>query len=412
MYFELTTTGAGERSIQTLNVFLKQYQYNHPGIEFELQNLEWGDAWPQLMRIMLDKGKVVASEVGSPWVSDFIAMHGLRPFSSAEVEALGGVKSFFPVPWSNVTVSPSPSDVDGSPIMYALPARVDVRVIYYWKDMLEKAGVDSATAFTTPQQLEQTLEKLSAASTDPGYLNPWVYETHATRNWVYNMASWIWAYGGDFVDERGLPAFDQPAALEGITAYFRLHRFLAPTASGETVTKVFSERRTAVMLFGTRFHFHFLRGEGFSAPDHLISLLGAAQLPGPAFVGGSSFVIWGHAPSKNALIAIDLLTQFLSSSHLPDYCYWSEMMPSRINGFDHSVFATDPFKSVLKASIESGRTHKMARLFMVIADRLSAVCRVISAELLNDPGQEVRAVVEKHICTLAQRLRISFSERM
>ncbi len=412
MYFELTTTGAGERSIQTLTAFLKQYQHSHPNIEFELQNFDWSEAWPQLMRIMLDKGKVVVSEVGSPWVSDFVAMRGLRPFSSIEVETLGGIKSFFPAPLSNVMMSPSSPDIAGHPTLFALPARVDVRLIYYWKDMLEQAGIDPALAFTTPQQLEQTLEKLRSAGNDPCYLNPWVYETHATRNWVYNMASWIWAYGGDFVDERGLPAFDQPAALEGITAYFRLHRFLPPTANGETVTTVFAERRTAVMLFGTYFHFHFLRGGDFPVPSQVIPLLGAAQLPGPAFVGGSSFVIWGHAPYKDALIATDLLTQFLCSPQLPDYCYWSEMMPSRVNGFDHSIFTTDPFKSILKASIETGRTHKMARLFMVIADRLSAVCRAISAELLSDPGQDIGAVVEKHICTLAQRLRISFSERL
>jgi ABC-type glycerol-3-phosphate transport system substrate-binding protein len=411
MYFELTTTGAGERSIQTLDAFLKQYQFSHPGIDFELQNLEWSDAWPQLMRIMLDKSKVVVSEVGSPWVSDFVAMRGLRPFSSGEVEALGGIKSFFSAPWSNVMASPSSLDVSGTPTVYALPARVDVRVIYYWKDMLEKAGVDPAEAFTTPQQLEDTLVKLRATGTEPAYCNPWVYETHATRNWVYNMASWIWAYGGDFVDEKGLPAFDQPAALEGITAYFRLHRFLAPTAGGETIAKVFAERRTAVMLFGTYFHFHLLRGEGFPVPGQIIPLLGAAQLPGPAFVGGSSFVIWAHAPYRSALTAIDLLTQFLSSSHLPDYCYWSEMMPSRVNGFDHSIFSTDPFKAILKSSIETGRTHKMARLFMVIADRLSAVCRAISVELLQNPDQDVQPIVEKHICNLAQRLRISFSER-
>lgn len=406
MYFELTTTGAGERSIQTLTDFLNKYQYSHSDTEFELQNLEWSEAWPYLMRVMLDKSKVVVSEVGSPWVSDFVAMHGLRPFSLEEIDNAGSVKSFFPVTWSNVMTSPS----SGAYTIHALPARVDVRVIYYWKDMLEKAGLDPATAFNTPQQLEHTLEKLRATSTDTPYRNPWVYQTHATRNWVYNMASWIWAYGGDFVDEKGLPAFDQPAAIEGITAYFRLHRFLAPTGSGETIEQVFAERRTAVMLFGTYFHFHLLRGEDFPVASEFIPLLGAAKLPGPAFVGGSSFVIWEHAPSRNAFTAVDLLTQFLSSPHLPEYCYWSEMMPSRVDGFDHPIFASDPFTPILKASIETGRTHKMARLFMLIADRLSAVCRVISAELLQDPSQDVRAVVEKHIHTLAHRLRISFSE--
>ncbi len=415
MHLEITTTGAVKESLQIFRRFLEKTLGQHPGIEFELQDYDWNDAWPQLVRAATDKNGPFISEVGAPWVFDFAAMNSLRPFSWKEVEAVGGKQAFFAAPWANIVMSPTSSTegaakgAESPPVVYALPARVDVRVIYYWKDMLEKAGVDPATAFDTPAQVEETLEKIRASGTEPYNQTPWLYHTHVTRSWVYNMASWIWACQGDFVDENGLPVFDQPEAIDGITAYFRLHRFLAPLSSGETVEKVFSERRAAAMVTPVHYHIHLLHGEDPYGTSDLLPLLGCAQLPGPAFVGGTSFVIWQHASSKATQIALDLLAQFLSAPDMTEYCYETHMLPSRIEGFLHPYLAADPFLTVLKTSIETGRTHHLTRLWMVIADRLSGTCRTISNELLQNLDQDERCLVEKHIHVLANRMRMSFS---
>ncbi len=290
---------------------------------------------------------------------------------------------------------------------------MDVRLIYYWKDMLEKAGVDPAAAFTTPARIEQTLERLRAGGQAAGLQTPWIYETHVTRSWVYNMASWIWAYGGDYTDEAGLPVFDQPEAIEGMTAYFRLHRYLAPKGSGESVEQVFSQRRAAVMVMGTHYHMHLLHEEDpFLTPLEtraLLPRLGAAALPGPAFVGGTSFVIWQHAPAKTTRAAIDLLTELLNAPQLTEYCYETHMLPSRVGGFAHPVVAADPFLPVLRAALETGRAHRSGRLWMPIADRLASTCKLISDELRADPTLDTRSVVERHARDLVRRLRISFS---
>lgn len=423
MYFQLTTTGAVEDSIRTLTRFLKTYQERHPGIVFELRDFDWNDAWPALVRTAIAQTGADVSEIGAPWVSDFVAMDSLRPFTRAEVEAVGGARAFFPAPWANTVISPSSlkpgasPNTPSAPGVYALPGRVDVRMIYFWRDMLEKAGVDPAAAFITPERLEQTLETLRASGAGPACERPWLYHTHATRNWVYNMASWIWAKGGRFTDEAGLPVFDEPEAVEGMAGYFRLLRYLAHVESGESEEQVFSERRAAVMLMATHYHVHLLHNEDpWANPPgarQLLARLGAAPLPGPAFVGGTSFVIWRHADEGAARTGIDLLARLLNSPQMTEYCYETHMLPSRVDGFTHPAVAADPFLPAMRAALETGRTHPTGRLWMPIADGLAAMCLEISKELRQaysqDEDPDVRALVERRAHALVQRLRRSFA---
>jgi hypothetical protein len=123
-------------------------------------------------------------------------------------------------------------------------------------------------------------------------------------------------------------------------------------------------------------------------------------------VGGTSFVIWQHTPYKITRAAIDLLTRLHTSPYLPEYCYRTQMLPSRLDGFDHPEVAADPFLPVMRASLETGRANRSGRLWMPIADRLSALCRILSSELRQNPGQDVRALVEPRVHRLAERLRM------
>ena len=39
-------------------------------------------------------------------------------------------------------------------------------MIYYWRDLLEQAGVDERTAFQTPEHMEETMQRLQASGVD------------------------------------------------------------------------------------------------------------------------------------------------------------------------------------------------------------------------------------------------------
>ncbi len=107
MYFQVTTTGAVETSIQILDRHLKTYQVRHPGFDFEQRNFDWMDAWRELVRIAISKTGAHVSEVGAPWVADFVSMNSLRRFHPAEVDAVGGARAFSRPPGPTSMISPS-----------------------------------------------------------------------------------------------------------------------------------------------------------------------------------------------------------------------------------------------------------------------------------------------------------------
>ena len=101
--------------------------------------LEWDTIWRDLVNIGIYKRGADVSEVGTTWIGSLISMNSLRGFTRAEIAQIGGEQAFLPTAWQTTSMV-------GDARVLAIPFLSDVRVIFYWRDMLEKAGVDEATA--------------------------------------------------------------------------------------------------------------------------------------------------------------------------------------------------------------------------------------------------------------------------
>src|SRR6185436_20600904 len=89
-----------------------------------------------------------------------------------------------------------------------------------------KAKLNGATAFATPQSVEDSVDALEALhATECPWLMPVV--PHPFNDFVHMAASWIWSSGGHLLDNRGKQVlFNSPATLAGLKAYFQLLRRL------------------------------------------------------------------------------------------------------------------------------------------------------------------------------------------
>jgi multiple sugar transport system substrate-binding protein len=172
-----------------------------------MQGMAWEDAWGKLARIALYRSGPDVSEVGTTWLDALVSAGAVRPFTAHEVELLGGADAFLPVIWQ--TVSPPPWQRQ----VWAIPWRADTRVIFYWRDMLEQAGVDEEGAFQTTERVEETMQCLQ----DSGIPVPWGIWGLELFMGLHNAASWIWARGGDFVSADGRQVLlDRPETCEGL----------------------------------------------------------------------------------------------------------------------------------------------------------------------------------------------------
>jgi len=153
---ELSIMNHGAHFVEEVRALLTQFKQN-TRTEVRLRVLEWRDAWAELVRVALYNDGPDVSEIGSTWLSEFVTMTALRPFSSAEIARFGGAQQFLPSAWRGVT----PATTSGAATTsWAVPWLADMRLIHYRQDVFEQAAIEARTAFQSPQTLLETCARL------------------------------------------------------------------------------------------------------------------------------------------------------------------------------------------------------------------------------------------------------------
>ena len=317
---------------------------------------------------------------------------------------MGGAAAFFPAMWQTVLVPWGRIKK-----VWAMPWLVDTRVVFYWRDMLEQAGIDETTAFLTPAHVEETMARLR----DSGAEVPWGIWALGGGIALQNAASWVWSYGGDFMaaDGRRL-LFDQPEAIEGFVAHLKLCRYMPPDIKSIDMgdfgaLELFAERRTAVMMGLCGWLPYFLEQSG--VPD-VVNRLGVAAPPEPAFVGGSSLVVWRHAHRvEDAVASVRMLTsQQLFKALLRDRLHF---FPARLDVWAEPPYADDPHYKAVAQAIKAGRTFPVVPKWGMFENKLNQTVIQVWDTVLAEPDQDLPDLVGAYMTSLARRFAVSLGIR-
>src|SRR5687767_8340990 len=205
---------------KVIQPLLAEFEEQHRA-HVTLHVYDWSIAWTQFMKISLYHHGPVISQTGNSWMGSMIAQGSLRPFKPEEIMQLNGRQSFLAGSWESCM------DFDNEHIV-AIPWFLDTYLVYYHRDMLEKAGIDETSAFSTLENFHATLQKLQ----DNGQKYPFAVPVDLTAfNNIHTIASWIWGEGGDFTNPEGTRVtLSEPEALKGMNRYFDLYRFIPPEA--------------------------------------------------------------------------------------------------------------------------------------------------------------------------------------
>jgi multiple sugar transport system substrate-binding protein len=361
------------------------------GVRVRLRLLTWDIAWSTFVRTALYGDGPDVSEIGTTWLGDLVGMNALRPFNAAEVASFGKASAFTPAAWKTVTQS-------GDPHVWGIPWLTGARLLYYRPALLERAVVDPQSAFGSNQALEAAVRRLQAA----GVAVPWTVPTGHTHTTLLNIASWVWAAGGDFLSANGRATrFMELESLEGMRAYFALGRYLAHQVRHlnglEPDEHFLSEPETALTVSGPWLFCEASRRGHLQAGSIAVALP-----PGPSFVGGSNLMIWKH--SRNPETAVKLVRFLTQKAPQVAYCPYIGLLPARLEALGESPFSSDPFWQVAARGVESGRIFPTIRLWGLVEDRLTAAFGAVWADLLADPDLEPGIALQKHLSPLATRL--------
>ncbi len=376
----------------SLSVVLERFD---PGCQVE--EMTWDGGWERLSKIAAYQFGPDVSQIGTTWLDSLVTTGAVRPFTDEQVEMLGGTELFFPVSWQMVSLPSEQSRV------WAIPWLADVRVIFYWRDMLEEAGVDAETAFQTPERVEKTMERLQASGIDA----PWGGWGDKKNVMLQNVASWIWSAGGDIISANGQQIlFDHPEAMQGFLAYFRLHRYMPPdldrVLESSQILNLFATRRLAVMMGACSWLDGILSAYGKTSD--VVARIGLALPPGPAFVGGSNLIVWQHARRVQEAMA---LVRFLISKQTQlDFCRAGSFLPARLDVLSESPYATDVHYQVIVEALKTGRAFPMIPKWGDVEEELGKGLVWLWNTLLANPGMDSPALVKPYIEATAQRLTI------
>jgi multiple sugar transport system substrate-binding protein len=371
------------------------------GLACRLYEMTWDRAWTALAEFGLYRYGPDVSMVGSTWLESIVATDAVRPFSDQDIESLGGESVFLPAIWQTVRL------LWGNKMgTWAIPWVADVRVIYYWRDMLEQAGVDEETAFQTPERVEETAARLRASDVEVPW--SWWADTYAVT--LQNASSWVWGAGGDYVSADGKQIlFNQPEALRGLVAYLNLHRYMPPDTRRVDSTALFGSfinRRIAVTMGPSewlpRLH------QTNIVPD-APARLGVAAPPGPAFVGGTSLVVWQH--SRHLKEALELV-RFLTGKQVQSDCvYRTRPLSVRQDVLAEPPYTTDAHYQVITGALRSGRTYPVVPRWGAVEKMLGEALVWLWNGLLANPDQDVEAIAVPYLDALAQRLAVTLGSR-
>jgi multiple sugar transport system substrate-binding protein len=354
--------------------------------------LEWDTIWRDLVNIGIYKRGADISEVGTTWIGSLISMNSLRAFTRTEIAQIGGEQAFLPAAWQTTYLV-------GDERILAIPFLSDVRVIFYWKDMLEKAGVDEATAFSTFEAMEETLNRLKGVVS-----TPWVMATDtSTHDTLYSASSWVWAAGGDFISPDGKKTLlTTPQVRSALKTFFGLHRFtprVGHPMNGDQVVDMFKQRQVAAILGGP-WILSNLRGQAQLAG--LLPQLGIALTPGPSFVGGMNLVVWQHTRYEQE--CIELIRQLVSPQAQIQYCPIIGLMPARAEALADPFYADDPYYKILVEALKKGRVSTGLPLWGMVEDKLSTNFTQIWSDIYTRHDDSLDSILSRHLDVLAKRL--------
>ena len=366
----------------------------------EITSRPWNLAWQDLMKVALYGTGADVSGIGSTWISSFVNMNALRPFSAAEIANLGGEEAYFPSAWQAARVVSDPR-------IWSIPFALDVRVIFYWRDMLDRASLDGSQAFQTLEQVDETLHRLQAC----GVPEPWAMVTgRTTLDIVYYASSWLWAKGGDFISPDGkYVVFRSTEARTALRAYYNLYRYMPhdpmPTTENE-VTDLFFDRRVAAIMTGP-WLLERERYRRLSADE--LSRLGAALPPGPSFIGGAHLGIWAHVNPRLESAAIELIQCLSAPPVQVEYARQTGLLPARLEALRQPPYTTDPRLQIMVKAMESGRSHAGIPSWGLVEERLSTALATIWADIKQNPQRDLDVLIGAQLEPLASRLDLLLS---
>ena len=270
---------------EELQAFSAAFEKANPDAEVNVTAIPWEAAHNKIAGAIASGKTPDVSLIGTTWMGEFAQAGGLMPTP----EGLVDESDFFDGAWGS-------TEVGGT--SYGVPWYVETRVLYYRKDLAEKAGWDQAPqSWDELHQFAEDLEEKGGAeyglNLQPGQTGSW-----------QSVLPFAWSAGAEVTDESGenytLDSPEMVEALDYYTSYFdeglSETRLLDP---GE-LESGFADGKYGAFISGP-WHTGLVEDAGVTQDEYAVAPLpGKDSAPGTSFVGGGDLAVFQDSDNSDA----------------------------------------------------------------------------------------------------------------
>jgi multiple sugar transport system substrate-binding protein len=330
------------------------------GIKVKVELVGWDVQFDRIRNAAVSGEGPDVTQAGTTQVPFFAALGGFENLNS-RVKDIGGQAAYPEGVWNTTKIA-------GQDGVFAAPWFTEARAIYYRKDVLEKAGVDPATAFTNWDNFRATLQAIKdkVPKIDGKSIEPFGQPGKKAFDLVHHVMPFVWDAGGaELSDDLKTSTINSPEAQKGVEYFAGLLKDGLMDKSqlerdGTQVESQFKGGKIATWIGGP----WTLQSAGRTDDKNWVQAardnVGIAPMPeGPqsqayTFVGGSNLMMFKSSKNKDA--AWELI-KFLSQDQVQtDYANLMGMFPARKEA-QSKVGEQDDNHKQFFAAIQQGRTY-------------------------------------------------------
>jgi multiple sugar transport system substrate-binding protein len=326
------------------------------GIKVNVEVVDWGVQLDRIRNAAVSGEGPDITQAGTTQVPFFAALGGFQDLTDRAGD-IGGAGAYADGVWKT-------TQVVGQDGTWAIPWFTEARSIYYRKDILQKAGVDPATAFKDWDSFRATLQTIKDKV--PG-IQPFGTPGKKAFDLVHHVMPFVWDAGGaELTDDNSKSAINSPQAVTGVEFFANLVKDgLADKSQlerdGTQVENQFKGGKIAVWIGGPWVLPSAQRTDDTNWVPAARKNVALAPMPaGPngdafTFVGGSDLMMFKSTKHPNEAWEV---MKFLSQDQVQtDYAKLLGMFPARVEPQKTYGESNGANYSAVYDAIQQGRTY-------------------------------------------------------
>lgn len=392
--------------LRDMEKMVKGFEMENPGITVEVTVLDWNSAWTKITTAATAQNGPDLVQLPTTWAASITEMGALVSVDSL-LDVMGGAGLF--VPASFESARPRASDS-----VTSLPWFIDVRPMYYRKDVLARIGF-SPDSLHDWSDFTKALIKIrdTRPKVEGMVVSPLAYPGKNDWNVIHNFAPWIWGAGGDFLDSTATSsAIGRPESIKGILFYLNLVRqgFNGRRNLEKNTAQVsadFDEGRTAFWFDATTKTIYLDRPQLTGGSSRSPAARNYACMAPPSgavvgqaryFIGGSNLAVFKSSSMRRESMA--LLRYLVARSDVQfQMTRMSGFLPTLVETYELPYFSEDDNRRVFQQMVLNAKPYPSVHYWgeietSILMRRFSNIFDLIT---LARPGEWPEAAILNEI---------------